>query len=324
MKSTVTVLRNAVLVLSCASTMSVMAQQNTLTLYTAGPAPLAKSLAEGFEKNTGIKVNVFQATTGQIMARLEAEKANPQADVLISASWDTAVDMKAKGELLSYTSANASKVPSQLKDTHYVAQGAAALAIVWNNTSGKPRPSDWKDLSNPIYKDSINMPDPASSGSAFGLVASLTSHSDYGWKYFESLKANNMSVPGANAQALNPVLQGAKSVVMGAVDYIALAAKAKGEKIEVIYPASGTVLEARPAMILKTARNVDGAKKFIDYVLSVEGQEMVANTLLLPARTDIQAQRPGWNVLKVLSVKEMGDPERKEILATFKSTLGLK
>jgi iron(III) transport system substrate-binding protein len=111
---------------------------------------------------------------------------------------------------------------------------------------------------------------------------------------------------------------------MGAVDYIALGAKAKGEKIEVIYPTSGTVLEARPAMILKTARNVDGAQKFVDFMLSTQGQNLVAKTLMLPARTDIQALRPGWSDIKILPVKELNEQERSATLAKFKTTMGLK
>jgi iron(III) transport system substrate-binding protein len=300
------------------------AAQTSLTLYTAGPAPLAKSLAEGFEKTSGIKVQVFQATTGQIMARLEAERANPQADVLISASWDTAVDLKARGDLMPYSSAQAATVPSALKDSHYVAQGAAALAIVWNPASGKSRPTDWRDLASAEYAQALTMPDPSTSGSAFGLVSSLLASPGYGWKYFESLKAMGITVPGANAQALNPVMQGAKAAVVGAVDYIALTAKAKGEKIEVIYPASGTVLEARPAMILKSARNVTGAQRFIDYMLSPEGQALVAKTLLIPARTDIPALRPGWNDIKVLPEVAQDEPTRAATLAKFKSTMGIK
>jgi iron(III) transport system substrate-binding protein len=298
--------------------------QDSITVYTAGPAGLAKSLAQNFESSSGIKVNIFQATTGQVMARLEAERGNPQADVLISASWGTAVDLKKRGDLLPYSSPNAAKVPASLKDSHYVAQGAAALAIVWNPASGKAQPRDWKDLASSQYANAITMPDPTSSGSAFGLVSSLIASPEYGWRYFETLKSNNISVPGANAKALNPVMQGAKAAVMGAVDYIALGAKAKGEKIEVIYPTSGTVLEARPAMILKSARNVSGAQKFIDFMLSTEGQNLVAKTLMLPARTDIQALRPGWGDIKVLPTKELDEQERSAILAQFKTTMGLK
>jgi iron(III) transport system substrate-binding protein len=318
------VLRRTLLAFGLSALASTAMAQNSITVYTAGPAGLAKSLAQKFEAASGIKVNLFQATTGQVMARLEAERSNPQADVLISASWDTAADLKKRGDLLAYTSPNASKVPDQLKDSHYVAQGAAALAIVWNPASGKPQPKDWKDLASAQYANALTMPDPSSSGSAFGLASSLIASPDYGWAYFETLKANGMVVPGANAKALNPVMQGAKAAVMGAVDYIALGAKAKGEQIEVIYPASGTVLEARPAMILKTARNVAGAQQFVDYMLSIEGQTLVAKTLLLPARTDVQALRPGWSDIKVLPVKGMDDQARAATLAKFKATMGLK
>lgn len=322
--TTIHMLRRTLLAFGLTAVATATLAQNSITVYTAGPAGLAKSLAQEFEASSGIKVNVFQATTGQVMARLEAERANPQADVLISASWDTAVDLKKRGDLLPYTSPNAAKVPSNLKDSHYVAQGAAALAIVWNPASGKAQPKDWKDLASPQYANALTMPDPSSSGSAFGLVSSLIAAQGYGWTYFETLKANGIVVPGANAQALNPVMQGAKSAVMGAVDYIALGAKAKGEKIEVIYPTSGTVLEARPAMILKTARNVDGAQKFVDFMLSTQGQNLVAKTLMLPARTDIQALRPGWSDIKVLSVKELNEQERSATLDKFKTTMGLK
>ena len=301
---------------------SASAQQ--LTVYTAGPAGLSKSLSAGFEKSTGVKVNVFQATTGQIMARLTAERANPQADVLISASWDTAVDLKKADQLLAYQSPNAKTVAPALKDTHYVAQGAAALAIVWNSKSGKPRPSDWADLAAPAYKDAVTIPDPSLSGAAFGMVSGIVTHKDYGWKLFESLRANGALVPGANAQALNPVLQGARAAVMGAVDYIAIGASAKGESVEIIYPSSGTVLEARPAMIMKSSKNVENAKRFIDYMLSEEGQSIVAGVYLLPARSDIAAKRAGWKDIKLFDERATSETERAQTLQQFKKIMGLK
>ncbi len=301
---------------------SASAQQ--LTVYTAGPAGLSKSLSAGFEKSTGVKVNVFQATTGQIMARLTAERANPQADVLISASWDTAVDLKKADQLLAYQSPNAKTVAPTLKDTHYVAQGAAALAIVWNSKSGKPRPSDWADLAAPAYKDAVTIPDPSLSGAAYGMVSGLVAHKNYGWKQFESLRANGALVPGANAQALNPVLQGARAAVMGAVDYIAIGAGAKGESVEIIYPSSGTVLEARPAMIMKSSKNVENAKRFIDYMLSEEGQSIVAGVYLLPARSDIVAKRTGWKDIKLFDERATSETERAQTLAQFKKIMGLK
>ena len=131
---------------------------NSLTVYTAGPGGLADALADGFTAQTDIAVNVFQATTGQVMARLEAEAANPQADVVISASWGSALDMHERGLLLEYLSPNAAQVPDSLKHSHYVAQGISALAIVWNSQSGVPRPNEWADLTQPVYRDLVTMP----------------------------------------------------------------------------------------------------------------------------------------------------------------------
>ncbi|GAA4336258.1 ABC transporter substrate-binding protein [Pigmentiphaga soli] len=272
-----------------------------LTVYTAGPAGLIKNLADDFKKQTGVTVDVFQADTGKVMARLEAEASNPRADVVISASWDSAIDLDRRGWLLPYQSPNAANVPAIYKSGTYVAQGLSALAIAWNTKSGTPRPADWSDLTKPEFKNLVNMPDPAQSGTALELLSGLqAANGDGAWKLFQSLKDNGMAIAGPNAQAMNPVLQGAKAAVFAAVDYVALDSRAKGESIEVIFPSSGTVVAGRPMMILKSTKTPEDAKKFIDYVLSDAGQARVAATYLVPARTDIKARRPGLSEFKSL------------------------
>ncbi|WP_333834677.1 extracellular solute-binding protein [Rubrimonas sp.] len=287
-----------------------------VTVYTAGPGALIEKLAAGFTAETGVKVEFFQATTGKVMARIEAEAANPVVDVLISASWDTATDFAARGWLAPYASPNAATVPDFLKTETAVAQGVAALAIAWNPASGTPRPAEWADLAGPDYKDLVNLPDPAQSGSAFELVAALSA--TQGMELFESLAANGAAVAGANAAALNPVLQGAKAAVFGAVDYIALNAKAKGESIEVIFPESGTVVAPRPVMILNWSKNQDDARKFVDYVLSDAGQAIVASENLMPARSDVAADRPLIADLTILPIDaDAAYGQRAETLEAF-------
>lgn len=271
-----------------------------ITVYTAGPESLINKLAAGFTKESGIKVNVFQATTGKIMARIDAEASNPVVDVLISASWDTATDFTKRGWLLPYTSPNAEKVPAFLKSETAVAQGVSALGIAWNPASNTPKPTEWTDLAKPEYKDLVNIPDPAQSGATFELISALQTQD--GAQLFDKLATNGAQISGANAEALNPVLQGAKAAVFGAVDYITLAGKAKGESIDVIFPSSGTIVAPRPAMILNWSKHQDEAKKFIDYMLSDEGQAEVAKTYLMPARTDVKANRPLISDIKVLTI----------------------
>lgn len=291
------------------------AAAQAVTVYSAGPADLIERLAAGFRQRTGTQVNVFQGTTGQVMARLQAEAANPVADVLISASLDTAIDFDRQGRLIPHASPNAARVPAGLKAETWVTQGVSALAIAWNPRSGTPRPTDWADLAGPAFRGLVTMPDPRSSGSAFELVAALSASPDHGWGLFERLAENGMIVPGANAAALNPVLQGARAAVFGAVDYISYLQNRAGESIEVIIPAGGTVVAPRPMMVLSTARNPDGARAFIDYVLSDEGQRMVADVFLIPGREDVRADRPLMADMKVMDVEATVD--RAATLARF-------
>lgn len=287
-----------------------------VTIYSAGPKALINKLSAGFTEKTGIKANVFQATTGKVMARLEAEAANPVADVVVSASWGTATSFADRGLLLSYDSPNAKNVPDFLKIDGAVAQGVAGLAIAWNPKSGTPKPAEWADLAKPEYKDLVTLPDAAASGATYTLIEAFVANGRA-----DELKAiadNGAVVAGANKAALNPVLQGAKAAVFGAVDYITMGAAAKGESVEVIFPESGTVVAPRPIMILKSSQNQDDAKAFIDYVLSEEGQQAVASVHLMPSRTDVEVDRPLIGDLKLLSTE--GAPSRDEVLAQFGET----
>ncbi|MFE4110119.1 ABC transporter substrate-binding protein [Kosakonia sp. YIM B13611] len=316
MKALLSVKKGVALAMVLSSMM--MSSAHALTVYTAGPGSLAKSLASGFEQKTGVKVNIFQATTGKVMARLEAEQANPQADILISASWDTAEDLHNRGWLLPFNSANADKVPQTLKSADYVAQGISALGIVWNTKSGTPEPKEWNDLTSADFKDKVTTPDPSLSGASLDLLIGLQNGmGDRAWQLFDALKKNGMVVSGPNAQAVTPVMQGAKAAVFGAVDYVTYGNIAQGESLKVIFPASGTVIAPRPMMILKTTQHADDAKAFIDYVLSSEGQKMVADAWLMPARTDVEGKRPLFTELKVLPTQSNGTSERGDVLKRF-------
>lgn len=316
MKGLLSVKKGVALAMALSS--MIISSAHALTVYTAGPGSLAKNLASGFEQQSGVKVNIFQATTGKVMARLEAEQANPQADILISASWETAEDLHKRGWLLPFTSANAEKVPQTLKSADYVAQGISALGIVWNSKSGTPEPKEWRDLTAPAFKDKVTTPDPALSGASLDLLIGLQNGmGDKAWQLFDDLKKNGMVVSGPNAQAVTPVMQGAKAAVFGAVDYVTYGNIAQGESLKVIFPASGTVIAPRPMMILKSTQHEQEAKAFIDYVLSPEGQKMVADAWLMPARTDVAAKRPLLSELKLLPTDSDNGAERGEILKRF-------
>ncbi|MDR1657966.1 MAG: ABC transporter substrate-binding protein [Deltaproteobacteria bacterium] len=262
-----------------------------VVVYMPSPAGLADKLAAGFQAATGIKVEQFQGTTGEILARLEAEAANPVADVVILASWADGLSLKNAGKLLSYAPANSDKVyPTWKDDGNFIfGTSASAVGVIYNTTIFPQVSADWAELADEKYKDQLAIPDPEKSGSCKDFLSGYLNNKGEteGWAVWESLAANGMTVPGANAAALEAVTTGSKGILVAGVDYNAYSSKAKGEPVDIYYPAGGTVINPRPAMILKTSPNVGNAKAFMDYLLSNDAQNLVAKAYLLPGRNDI-------------------------------------
>lgn len=259
-----------------------------VTVYMPSPAGLADKLAAAFTEKTGVEVEQFQGTTGEILARLETEQANPVADVVILASWSDGLSMKEDGQIMSYTPANANKANWIDEDSMLFGTSASAVGVIYNTTIYSELSADWADLAGADYKGNIAIPDPEKSGACKDFLAGFVTGVDDGEDIMQSWADNGLTVPGANAAALEAVTTGEKGILIAGVDYNAYSSMNKGEPISIYYPATGTVINPRPAMIMNTAPNVDNAKAFIDFLYSDEAQQMVADAYLLPGRSDIQ------------------------------------
>ena len=266
------------------------ADSDKVTVYMPSPAGLSDKIANGFEKKTGIKVKKYQGTTGEILARLEAEKSNPAADVVILASWSDGLAMKKKGEIASYTPAGADKLVKGWidSDKQLIGYSASAVGVIYNTNVVPNLNADWNELANPEYKDKLAIPDPEKSGACKDFLAGFVSK--YGWNALEGMAKNGMKVPGANKAALEAVTTGEVGILVAGVDYNAYSSIKKGEPLAMYYPKGGTIVNPRPAMILKSAPDAENAKKFMDYLLSDEVQQMVADAYLIPGRSDVKAK----------------------------------
>lgn len=261
-----------------------------VTVYMPSPAGLADKLAAAFTEKTGVKVEQFQGTTGEILARLEAEEANPIADVIILASWSDGLGLKAEGKLDSYQLNSNYKVNEGWIDSDSTLFGysASAVGVIYNTTVVPELSADWSELANPAYNGLIAIPDPEKSGSCKDFLAGLVTGISNGEAIMESWASNGLTVPGANKAALEAVTTGEKGILIAGVDYNAYSSIKQGEPLKIYYPASGTVVNPRPAMILKSAPNKDNAKAFVDFLFSDEAQKLVADAYLLPGRSDVK------------------------------------
>lgn len=274
-------------------TTEVKALTGKVVVYMPSPSGLNEKYVADFQKKTGVEVELFEGTTGEILARLEAEKDNPIADVVVLASWADGLSMKSSGQLQSYVPENADKVYKGWIDDDSMIFGtsASSVGVIYNTTLIKDLSADWSELSEEKYKDMVVMPDPEKSGSCKDFLSGyIYSQGDKGWSAWENLANSGMAVPGANKAALEAVTTGEKAILVAGVDYNAYSSIKKGEPLAIYYPKSGTVINPRPAMILKTSANLDNAKAFLDYLLSDDAQKLVAGAFLLPGKSDIKCE----------------------------------
>lgn len=260
-----------------------------VVVYMPSPSGLNEDYIADFEAKTGVKVELFEGTTGEILARLEAEKDNPVADVVVLASWSDGLSLKAQGGLLSYDPENVDKLYDGWVDEDHMLFGtsASAVGVIYNTTLVDSLDADWTDLASDEYADLLAIADPEKSGSCKDFLAGYMYATGEDWSAFEGMAENGMVVPGANKAALEAVTTGEKAILVAGVDYNAYSSIEKGEPLAIYYPKSGTVINPRPAMILSTSQNVENAKAFVDYLLSDDAQKLVADAYLLPGRKDI-------------------------------------
>ena len=276
-------------------------------VYMPSPPALANNLAAGFQALTGVGVEAFIGTTGEILARLEAEAGNPIADVVILASWSDGLSLREGGQLLSLAPTGVENLHPGLVDSENTLFGASASAVgvVYNTLLISSLSADWDELGAEEFRDQLAFPCPERSGSAKDFLAGYISNKGEagGWGTWGAMADYGMIVPGANAAALESVITGARSVLVAGVDWNAFAAINRGEPISFYYPAGGTVVNPRPAMILNTSRNLENAKAFMDYLLTDEAQQLIAAAFLIPGRSDVVSEfRPNMADMSVLDV----------------------
>lgn len=263
------------------------AMADTITLYTSQPNADAQQTVDAFmAANPDTDVEWVRDGTTKLMARLRAEieAGNPQPDVLLIADTVTLEGMAQEGLLNAYQSPEAGAYDATLysNEGYYYSTKLITTGIVYN-TGVDSEPTSWRDLSDAAIKGQIAMPSPLYSGAALIHLATLTGDAILGWGYYETLAANEARAQGGNGGTFKAVASGEKPYGM-VVDFLAIRNKADGSPVEFVFPEEGVSYVTEPVAIMSSAKNVEGAQKFVDFLISEAGQELVLDMGYIPAR----------------------------------------
>ena len=181
--------------------LSAVAQKTELLVYTALETDQIKAYEDAFYKAyPDVAIKWVRDSTGVITAKLLAEKANPQADMVVGTSASSLAVFSNEGMLQGYAPKGLDKIQPQYRDPknppEWVGMDVYGAAVCFNTVeAGKlnlPKPETWKDLTKPVYKGKIVMPNPASSGTGYLDVAGwlqMWGDAD-AWKFMDALHDN--------------------------------------------------------------------------------------------------------------------------------------
>ncbi|MFQ5775123.1 MAG: putative 2-aminoethylphosphonate ABC transporter substrate-binding protein [Kiloniellaceae bacterium] len=254
--------------------------KTTLTVYTALEAEELEPLRKGFvAEHPDIDISWVRDSTGIITARMLAEidAGNPKADVFLGTSATSLLVVDGRGMLLPYAPAGLDRLDARFRDPrnppHWVGVDAYAAVICYNTVEAKklnlPKPTSWKDLLNPVYRNYLVMPNPNSSGTGFLTVSSWLQimGEDEAWKFMDAIHENMARYTHSGSKPCR--LAAAGEVPIGiSFAFRGARLKQKGAPLDLIVPKEGVGWEVEASGILKTSKKIEAAKKLIDWHIS--------------------------------------------------------
>ncbi|MDR2860754.1 MAG: ABC transporter substrate-binding protein [Elusimicrobiota bacterium] len=282
------------------------AAKQKLIVYTSMKESLISDLKNDFmKKNPDITVDSQSAGAGQLMAKIAAEKESGKimADIIWTSEVPDFYRMKDDGILIKYKPQGANQIinPLEKTDDYFIPARLGTLGIVYNTKQVKNPPTSWQDLLKPEYKGAFAIANPALSGTSFVSVAML--QKTFGDDFFKALRKNGAKVGKGSGQVVDDTASGELAACLG-VDYITFDKIGKGATLAMAYPKE-ILLIPSPIAILRDTKSLDAAKKWVDYMISKDAQQIVANNGTLPVRTDVVVPAK-FNLPKVVDAQKNG------------------
>ena len=280
------VLALALAMLSGAALAGPAAAKDTVVIYTALENEQITDYKQGYEKSLpNIDVKMLRFSTGDISARFMAEKDNMQADVIWGVAATNMLIFKNAGLLEPYAPKGLERIQPLFRDKtnppSWVGIDIYMSAFCVNTEVGKknklPMPTSWADLTKPVYKGHIVMPNPNSSGTGYLSVVSILQRmgESEGWKYLDALDKNIAEYTKSGSKPCKDAAAGERAIGVS-FEYVAQAMKKKGSPVEMVIPKEGAGYELEANGLTRKGKNNPAAKQFLDWAISNEAMGFYA------------------------------------------------
>jgi iron(III) transport system substrate-binding protein len=262
-----------------------------LHMYTALDTNEAKLYIPAFERKTGVKVLWVRLSAGEVLTRLRAEANNPQVSLWFGGPSQIFIAAKQYNLLAPYTPVEGRTwLKGQYVDPDHMWTGFYFGAIgfasnkTWFQEHHLPFPTSWQDLLRPELRGKVIMAFPYTSGTSFTALATLVQLMGEE-KAFEYVKALDQQIFHYTREGSAPVTEvglGEGAVGIAFSHDILKKGIAQGYPVAISFPKEGTGYEIGAMALVRGGRELDLAKRFIEFMLSVEGQNLMQQWYRIP------------------------------------------
>lgn len=276
---------NVLLVLSLLILTACGGKQETkeITVYSSFEEDYVPMYIEEFNKDyPDIKINLIRDSSGIIAAKFEAEKENPQSDVLWGVASTGLLNNEKYFEPFDYDISNINeKFYDKAETPKWVGISAWMTAFTFNIPEGENKgvriPLSYEDLLKPEYQGEIVMPNPASSGTGFLTVSAWIQlmGEEKAWKYMDELNKNIKMYVHSGSAPTRMASQGENLLGIG-MGFESLKEENKNMPIKTIFPKEGSGWEMEIVSIVKKENIKPEAKIFAEWATSEKAMKLYA------------------------------------------------
>lgn len=323
------------LIVSALATACGVTQAQTVNVICSVQAEWCNMIGTVYGKVKGVKINVSMKGSGEALAQLIAEKDNPKTDIWFGGTGDPHLQAAEQGLSLEYKSPSIAQLHpwavKQAEQSKFRTVGiySGPLGFGYNTEllakKKLPVPKTWADLLNPGFKGEIQVANPASSGTAYTMVATLVQlmGEDQAFEYMKKLHKNISQYTRSGTGPIKAAARGETTVSISFVHDVP-GEKIAGFPVEASTPADGTGAEIGSMSIIKGSRNLEEAKKFYEWALTPAAQEMAAaaKQFQLPSNKNAKndARIPDFKKIKFINydyAKYGASAERRRLIAKW-------
>jgi len=268
--------------------LSAGASAQTVNVICSVQAEWCNVISTVYARTTGVRINMALKGSGEALAQLIAEKDNPKTDVWFGGTGDPHLQAAEQGLTLEYKSPRVADLQDwaqRIAEENQYFQTpiyTGVLGFGYNTEllakKKLPEPKCWRDLANPAYKDEIQMANPGSSGTAFNMVSTILQMmgEDEGFKFLAAMNKNVNQYTRSGSAGIRAAAKGETTIGITFL-HDSVAQTVQGYPIKTVVPCEGTGYEIISSAIIKGGPNPEGARKWMDYVLSPAGQNVAVS-----------------------------------------------